>query len=191
MPYCRSWAFNVGSRLARGRVLVLHDNDMLIPTDYAALVLGRVLEGFEVVNLKRFLFYLGAEDSIALLQLQQELALSRPESIVQNTEGGGSIAIMRDSYSDIGGMDESFIGWGGEDNEFWERAQSLRVWNYGSLPMIHLWHAAQPRKAEVDNPTLSRHRSLAGIPLAQRITKLRQTPSGLLSGPSGWRNGND
>src|SRR5215471_14840489 len=27
-PYCRSWAFNVGAREARGKVLVLHDNDM-------------------------------------------------------------------------------------------------------------------------------------------------------------------
>ncbi len=29
--YARSWAFNVGARLARGRVLILQDNDMLLP----------------------------------------------------------------------------------------------------------------------------------------------------------------
>src|SRR5579871_375196 len=36
MPYSRSWAFNVGARAARGRYLVFHDNDVVVPTHYAA-----------------------------------------------------------------------------------------------------------------------------------------------------------
>jgi hypothetical protein len=66
MPYCRAWAFNVGARHARGRILVLHDNDMLVPADYAREILRRVDDRFEVVNLKRFIFYLGAEHSRAV-----------------------------------------------------------------------------------------------------------------------------
>src|SRR5207244_3682036 len=31
MPYCRSWAFNVGARVAAGQMLVLQDNDILVP----------------------------------------------------------------------------------------------------------------------------------------------------------------
>ena len=67
-----------------------------------------------------------------------------PEVIVQNLEGGGSVATTREAFESIGGMDESFIGWGGEDNEFWQRAQTCRVWPYGYLPIVHLWRPSQP-----------------------------------------------
>ena len=43
-------------------------------------------------------------------------------------------------------MDEEFIGWGGEDQEFWSRCLTRKVWEYGSLPIIHLWHEPQPGK---------------------------------------------
>jgi len=56
MAYSRSWAFNVGARMARGNVLVLHDNDMLVPQDYASQIIARISEGYEVINLKRFIF---------------------------------------------------------------------------------------------------------------------------------------
>ncbi|HVR39200.1 MAG TPA: glycosyltransferase, partial [Thermoanaerobaculia bacterium] len=36
LEYCRSATFNAGAEIARGRVLVLHDNDMLLPERYAA-----------------------------------------------------------------------------------------------------------------------------------------------------------
>src|SRR5262245_38487782 len=58
MPYSRAWAFNVGARAACGEALVLHDNDMLVPVGYAREILARVGEGYEVINLKRFIFYL-------------------------------------------------------------------------------------------------------------------------------------
>src|SRR5918996_760171 len=48
MPYSRSWAFNVGARATRGAVLVLHDNDMLLPRSYAAEALAIRRSGYEV-----------------------------------------------------------------------------------------------------------------------------------------------
>ncbi len=63
MPYCRSWAFNVGSRMARGSLLVLHDGDMLAPTTYAADLLSRRRQGYEVINTKRYVFYLSRTHS--------------------------------------------------------------------------------------------------------------------------------
>ena len=146
MPYCRSWALNVGARIAEGTVLVLHDSDMLVPEDYALELWSRYTDGYEVVNLKRFIFYLADRHSqqiAATLQLGIVLA---PEVIVQNLEAGGSVAMSRDTFFAIGGYDESFVGWGGEDNEFWERAQTRRVWPYAYLPLLHLWHAAQSEK---------------------------------------------
>ncbi|MBI1284708.1 MAG: hypothetical protein GC183_10275 [Thiobacillus sp.] len=189
MPYARSWAFNVGVKQARGRLLVLHDNDILVPADYASLNLLRVAQGYEVVNLKRFIFFMCEASTNGLFTSGAGLTGATPDSIMQNAEGGGSVAITRDAYDRIGGMDESFIGWGGEDNEFWERAQTCKVWPYGYLPLVHLWHPAQPWKHQGDNPMLKHCRALSTIPATERIAKLSGLGQGDLHGPvcQGWK----
>lgn len=189
MPYCRSWAFNVGIRNAAGAALVLHDNDMLVPQDYGASLLAHFREGFEVINLKRFTFYLTEGHTAKVLSGESTISDAPPLAIMQNSEAGGSVAITRDAYAHIGGMDESFVGWGGEDNEFWERAQTRRLWPYAYLPMVHLWHPAQPGKQQAENPTMQRYRALSAIAPAERIARLRQSLRGELSGPVGWAGG--
>jgi hypothetical protein len=185
MPYCRSWAFNIGVKQARGSMLVLHDNDILLPEDYASLHLAKVREGYEVVNLKRFIFFMGEAETNAFFESGADMTCATPVSIMQNAEGGGSIAITRDAFERIGGMDESFIGWGGEDNEFWERAQTCKVWPYGCLPIVHLWHPAQPGKYQGENPTLRYYRELSTISAAERIRRLVSAGHGGMAGPHG------
>ncbi|PYT09201.1 MAG: hypothetical protein DMF60_03035 [Acidobacteria bacterium] len=172
MPYCRSWALNVGARLAAGKVLVLHDNDMLAPADYAVNLLKQVLQGYEVVNLKRFIFYLNECHTRSVFSGKAGLTVEASLSVVQNLEAGGSIGITRRAYDQIGGVDESFIGWGGEDNEFWERAQTLRVWPYGYLPLVHLWHPAQPGKLPGKRSTAALFEARSAISPAKRIAEL-------------------
>jgi hypothetical protein len=172
LPYCRAWAFNVGARLAKGTLLLLHDNDMLVPRDYSSEHLARVQNGYEVVSLKRFIFFLSQGHSGRLLSSDEFPLNEPPESIMQNAEGGGSLAITREAYFAVGGFDESFVGWGGEDNEFWERAQTRRVWPYGYLPLVHLWHAAQPGKLERKRLTTDLLKARSAIPPAERIAEL-------------------
>jgi hypothetical protein len=180
MPYCRSWAFNVGARSARGALLVLHDNDVLVPVDYANELVERAREGWEVINLKRFIFYLGQNHTQQIFNGEVDVLDHAPEAITQNLEAGASVAITRDAYARIGGMDEGFVGWGGEDNEFWERAQTLRVWPYGFLPFVHLWHTAQAGKYEAGNPALARYRMLSTVDVGHRIQRLLATASGAM-----------
>ncbi|MBD2187091.1 glycosyltransferase family 2 protein [Pseudanabaena mucicola] len=174
MLYCRSWAFNVGAKQAKSDVLIFHDNDFLISQDYAKEVLRRIKQGYEVVNVKRFLFYLSQLGTKQFFDGRDSLIKQPLEKVVQNLEAGGSIAIARDKYWEIGGFDEAFIGWGGEDNEFWERAQTLKVWNYGYLPMVHLWHPSQPGKDLVDTPAISYYQRISQIPIDVRISNLIQ-----------------
>ena len=169
-PYSRSRAFNAGAALARGRVLILHDNDLLVPERYAEHAWKLVGEGFEVVNLKRFIFY----RSEGIHAGQSPLA-GNVESVLENATGGGSLALARDVFEALGRMDESFEGWGGEDVEFWQRARTRRVWNYGFLPLIHLGHPAQPGKTpEKKTPGMARLKQLSEIPPERRIETLRQ-----------------
>jgi len=187
MPYCRSWTFNVGAQHARADVLVLHDNDMLVPVDYAANILDRMRQGYDVVNLKRFVFYLAQAHTQAVFERQADLLDAAPEVIVQNLEGGGSVAITLAGYDQIGGLDESFIGWGGEDNEFWERAQTLRVWPWANLPLVHLWHAAQPGKQDAGYHTARHYQALTQLAPQERIARLTSAPNGQMRGPQGWQ----
>ena len=183
MPYCRSWTFNVGAKHARASVLVLHDNDMLVPVDYAISILDRIQRGYDVVNLKRFIFYLTQAHTEAVFTAKADLIDAAPEVIVQNLEGGGSVAITRTGFDRIGGMDESFIGWGGEDNEFWERAQTLRVWPWANMPIVHLWHAAQPGKQNTDHETARHYQRMTTIPPQERIRRLMRVSRGQMQGP--------
>lgn len=171
--YNRSAAFNLGAKHARGDVLLLHDNDMLIPTLYCKEIIGLVNEGYEAVNIKRFVFYLDEHDTQEVMDSIGNLKMCTPLYIVQNLEAGGSMAIQRDAYMKIGGMDENFIGWGGEDNEFWNRCSVLRKWIWGYTSLIHLWHESQPMKEYKENLNLERAKALENIDTVERIGRLR------------------
>jgi len=173
--YNRSHTFNVGARHARGSVLLLHDNDMLVPVGYGQRVLERIDRGFEVVNPKRFVFYLQQDRSEAVRQGGSP-ADGPAGTIVQNLEAGGSMAIRADTYRAIGGMDETFVGWGGEDNEFWDRCLTRPTWIWGYEPIVHLWHPSQPHKLRSDNPNLARARELMAQPADRRIAALLRGP---------------
>jgi GT2 family glycosyltransferase len=171
MPYSRAWAFNVGARAARGEVLVLHDNDMLAPADYAREIVARLEAGYEVINLKRFIFYLSAVDSSRTFSDGALTTEDAPVAVMQNALGG-SIAVSSEAYLAMGGFDESFVGWGGEDNEFWERAETRSCWPYGYLPLVHLWHAPQEGKLSSERSTASLLEKRSAIPAAERIAEL-------------------
>lgn len=171
MPYCRSWTLNVGARMARGSLLVLHDNDMLVPEEYAAELWRRFADGYEVINLKRFVFYFDKAETRRFFESGMLSPRTRSEAVVQNLEAGGSVAVGREAYLALGGFDESFVGWGGEDNEFWERAQTRRVWPYAYLPIVHLWHPAQLEKFS-KRPITEQFLCRTSISVDQRIADL-------------------
>jgi hypothetical protein len=172
MPYSRAWAFNAGARSASGKVLVLHDNDLLVPRGYAREIVARFEEGYEAINLKRFIFYLSDVDSAGAFSAGPLTPEAAPTAIMQNALGG-TIAISREAYVSIGGFNESFVGWGGEDNEFWERAQTRSCWPYGYLPFVHLWHAPQSGKLSSERSTAKLLEELSRVPVSERIADLR------------------
>jgi hypothetical protein len=182
MDYCRSWAFNIGAKEARGDLLVLHDNDLLVPALYARDQYKLFCQGVEVVNLKRFIFYLDRKSSQQVCRQTGEVCTPVISTILQNAEGGGSIGISRQAFWDIGGFDEGFVGWGGEDNEFWERAQTRTVHPFGYFPLIHLWHAAQKGRNE-QAECFNTFNEVIQQPVEERIIRLQSIKSGDLSGP--------
>lgn len=159
--YNRAAAFNAGVRAARGTFVILHDNDIVVPARYAAEVIARGAEGFDFMDLKRFIFNLDTNGKLA--------------TIMQNAQGG-SIAARRDAYVAIGGFDEEFVGWGGEDNDFWDRAETTgSTFRFGYLPVMHLHHPPQAGKAAGDAaPAVRRYRELEQVAPEERIRRLRE-----------------
>ena len=185
-PFCKSWATNVGARMARGRVLILQDNDLIGSPRFAREVLDRIEEGADFVDLKRFIFHLDKASS-RLVTHAGEFVLDRPpEQITQSVHGGG-VAARSDAYSEIGGCDETFVGWGGEDVEFWNRAHTMKVDEHGYLPFLHLWHSPQPdKKARHNAPAVQRWIERKKVPRVARITELRARDWGNPAAPA-WR----
>jgi cellulose synthase/poly-beta-1,6-N-acetylglucosamine synthase-like glycosyltransferase len=144
----KSLAFNVGAAHAKGKILVFHDGDIPVPAEYAYHILSRIgNEGYEVAFLQRFLFYLSKATSSQLLEHPGNNAIEQatPERVTQNWVGG-TVAISRTAFQKIGGWDEDFVGWSGEDLEFHDRCQELNGWNFGYIPFVHLWHPPQEGK---------------------------------------------
>lgn len=171
--YNRSAGFNLGAQNAHGRILLLHDNDMLVSSTYCKDIVTLANKGYEAINSKRYVFYLNRLHSEKIISSFYNLGSEPPDYIVQNLEAGGSMAITKEAYFRIGGMDEEFVGWGGEDIEFWKRCSLLNRWIWGYEPIIHLWHKSQPLKENKDNPNIARIKHLDTIDINQRIKSLR------------------
>ena len=166
-------AFNEGVLAASGRIVVCHDGDILVPKDYGREVLQRMeSEDTEVVYAQRFLFYLSHEDTSAVVRdgrLQRGIT---PTRVNQNWRGG-TLAIRKDAYFRIGGFDERFTGWTGEDVEFYDRCLVLGGWRFGYLPFIHLWHAPQETKfSQARETSLQFTDKVMSTPREQRVREL-------------------
>lgn len=172
--YNRSRVFNLGARLAKGELLIFHDNDMMVANCYVRDNWVKYQDGYDVLNLKRFIFYLTKKHTDEICT-RNTITTHSPEFVLQNLTGGGSLAVGKKSFNNIGGFDEGFVGWGGEDVEFWERAQVLKVCNAGHLPIIHLWHTPQPDKnKKKDSNAMRRLDEVSKIPVKERIRSLKR-----------------
>jgi hypothetical protein len=181
MPYARAWAFNVGARAANGEILVFHDNDILVPARYAAELARVMQQGYKTARLQRFLFYLQAADSEQVFARHCLPEQTTPEIVRQNWQGG-TLALQRDAYFALGGHDETFIGWGGEDNEMFDRCRTMACYSFGYLPFVHLHHSPQPGKS--NGPASSAYfQARMRLPAAARIAELTRRSFGLSQGP--------
>lgn len=173
-PYSRSRAFNFAAQKASGRFLVLHDNDLVVSSGYAAAHARVLSDGWDVANLKRFIFYLARGEAVP----PADWSGVSVESVLQNARGGGSVGISASAFRAIGGMDEGFVGWGGEDVEFWDRCQTLRVCDSQYLPLLHLWHPPQSGKRQRGGrgaDTADYFEACMKMPAVERILRLTST----------------
>jgi N-terminal domain of galactosyltransferase len=168
MPYSRSWAFNVGARAARGRLLVFHDNDVCMPREYGKELVTLHTQGYRAMRLQRFAFDLDEATSSVVMSEYRIPPTVGLAGVIQNSVGR-TIAVDRETYFQLGGHDEAFVGWGWEDNEFFQRCQTTRFYPHMYLPTVHLYHDALAQCID-QNAELFGVRS--AIPAAERVAEL-------------------
>ena len=164
---------NRGVAISKAAVVMLHDADILVPLDYTKRALEKINTGFEALRPLRFLFYLSQHETAYLLanyQLKKPLEFG---SVAQNSLGGSTI-VTKETYFSIGGHDEEFQGWGGEDLEFLERLRTRRLFKGGFMPALHLWHPVAPKKASghKNQSLLQKKRNVSPL---ERITWLQKS----------------
>lgn len=169
----KSKAMNEGVRAARADLVLLHDGDVVPPVRLLESVLGIIDEGWEAVRPVRLLFHLGEPES------QNYILGGKTDpvciNLVQANNPGLSTAVRKETYWRIGGHDERFEGWGGEDWEFLDRLRGVRLYPGGFAPAVHLWHAQSPKKADGDRNDLLVN-ELRSVSASERIRQLREKP---------------
>lgn len=94
-------------------------------------------------------------------------------------KGGGIVAVRRDVYERVGGVDPRFEGWGGEDVSFARALIALhgKPARMGA-DLWHLWHphpAPDLRGSEASEELVARYRDAANHPNAMRALIAERT----------------
>lgn len=164
----KSRALNLGARLAKTEKLIVLDADFLVPQRFASEC-ARVLAVIEAARPARWIGYLDSVSTERLAQTDEISSLSSIEQILTNNPT--PVAVRRSTYWEIGGHDESYVGWGGEDTEFLDRLRTRDISEGGWMPILHAWHALAPKKAGGDRNRSLHSRKMTDAPDV-RISRL-------------------
>ncbi len=134
----KSWIMNVAAREAKGGILVFMDADMIFGKEYLYYV--NLWRQNTHPNPK---FFVGWDWIIKLPGRDEpNVRMVRTTALT----AGGVFWIDTDFYWEVGGMNENYFGYGGEDNDFWVRANVIlgkknhkNVLN-APYPMAHIYH---------------------------------------------------
>lgn len=148
-PFNKSWGFNVGFRSSVGDVVVFHDADIIM--DVHALAQSVVLcsNAFDAVKPYDRLVDLTESESeqvrkgkgIPFINVE-ERGINREYRGEYICFCGGIFLMRRDVYEELGGFDENFSGWGGEDDAMTLKLHAMEKNTHivTGQTAWHLWH---------------------------------------------------
>jgi len=141
-PYNRSWGFNIAYRESDSPFLVFGDSDIvMVESEFrrameAAQSLDVCSPYRSVLDLER------GESELPVEEMATISRLGRGEADNQKVNlCGGVVAFSRDAFERVGGWDEDFSGWGGEDDMMTFKVASAGL-KSAEMPFrcYHLWH---------------------------------------------------
>ncbi|MFC8452450.1 glycosyltransferase [Kitasatospora sp. NPDC057223] len=152
----KSWTVNVGVvHGARPAELVcVLDGDILVDRDFVA----RAVERFRQPGTQAhwpFQDMLFLDPQASRLAVQERCLGGRGavdqgplRGVYLRRPPGGCVWLRESLFSRIGGMDERFSGWGGEDQDFVWRAERYGPMDRHADPVVHLHHDRAPHRGD-------------------------------------------
>jgi len=114
-PFKRSACLNLGYSHAKNKKIIFADNDLLIPHEQIREAL-RLLDEYDAINPYKTVRDLPEDLTIKVTVVDNFSVFTRYSERGGVVFSGGACAFTKEGYAKIGGYDEEFIGWGGEDN---------------------------------------------------------------------------
>ena len=149
----KSWGLNLGYRHSVGDVLAFGDSDIIMNREVLASCFDACFRPYDAVNpYDRVVDLTDAESQVMMKGDYDPDVTRRVEDMNRVDTGefpcfcGGIFLIKRKIYEAIGGFDERFLGWGGEDDAMTHKLLALSN-NVKTMPnqrAFHLWHERNP-----------------------------------------------
>lgn len=146
-PFNKSWGLNVGARLTTASWLLFHDADIVFGDALDDALAARD-QGHHAISPFKRMLDLNPDTSAHVragafdwLPTDQNI----PDRAAQGEFlplAGASILLSRSAYLAVGGWDERFLGWGGEDDAMSDLLRRARVpaLTLNTRPALHLFH---------------------------------------------------
>ncbi|HLP23353.1 MAG TPA: galactosyltransferase-related protein [Microbacteriaceae bacterium] len=165
--FCKARACNAGVLAARSPVVAIVDADTFVSSRVLLECARRVHEQDEVIRPFGSLIELDATQSArARDDGLPTFGRANAHSDARGTEHipatGGIFLIRRERYLSVGGMDERFVGWGGEDDAFAMalRKSGAQLASVTGVQAGHLWHP-RSEASRYAHPHYAANRALA------------------------------
>ena len=163
-PFNKSWAINVGvaHSAVRARHLCLFDADILPDREFVERNRERLLTGRYAVHLPYVdMFSLDAAASHRAIRDRvaggdPDVPLEVLRALVLKGPPGACMWSTREAFDRVGGMDERYSGWGGEDDDMMARLEALDPVERFEDPFLHLDHP-RPKMVKDDGLPFNAH----------------------------------
>lgn len=152
-PFNKSWGFNIGYRFSNLPWFAFGDADVIVGKALPE-TLSYLAIGYQAIKPYRRLIDLDAHETAHFADGDFDWIPERPALAAENREAdgefivfaGGVFLITRAAFMRMGGWDERFRGWGGEDDAMSYKIERSRM---PSIELdqragVHLWHERSP-----------------------------------------------
>ena len=166
-------ARNLGVKFSSGEVLIFLDTDCVPAPNLVETHLDNVVPNSVLCGRRRFIDENVAEAMELPLDYEALRAVSHPDEYPDDANVFLSchLGMLAELFCAYGGFDESFVGYGAEDQELMCRyaRAGVQFVNLKGTEVIHLWH-----------PPRATHQPINGI---ERLIPLRDSPLVANGGP--------
>ncbi|MGB0513795.1 MAG: galactosyltransferase-related protein [Wenzhouxiangellaceae bacterium] len=149
----KSWGLNVGARLTTAPWLLFHDADIILGHALDDALAARH-EGHHAISPFSHMLDLDPDESARVRGGAFDWLPARADQNTSDRQArgefmplaGASVLMSRSAYLAVGGWDERFLGWGGEDDAMSDLLQRAKVpvAELDTRPALHLYHRRRP-----------------------------------------------